>query len=193
VLTGGPPAEASAPAQAGVTRSAWSRGVERLTRSIERVFDACIGLMILIMAASVCWQVFARYVLAAAPGWSEELARYLMIWVTMIGGAAVLRSGGQMAVTALLDALPGRWATLMLAVRDMAMLVTLGLLIWWGAKLTQIMMVQETASLNVSKAWVYLALPVGAALMLLVLVLTRLAGGTFRAEDVSDDSTQRTS
>lgn len=163
-----------------------------VARAIERVLDAWIGLMILAMAVAICWQVFARYVLAAAPGWSEEFARYTMIWVTMIGGAAVLRSGGQMSVTALLDRLPERWASIMLAIRDLAMVVTLVLLIWWGAKLTQLMTVQETASLQVSKAWVYVALPIGAGLMLLMLVLERLKGGTFRADDVADADAEHT-
>jgi TRAP-type C4-dicarboxylate transport system permease small subunit len=170
----------------------WRERADRLASLIERVLDAWVGLMILTMAAAICWQVFARYVLEAAPGWSEELARYLMIWVTMIGGATVLRSGGQMAVTSLLDRLPPIWQKRMLAARDITMVAALVLLIWWGAKLTNIMTVQETASLQVSKAWVYVALPLGAALMLVMLVLARLAGGAYRTADVFEDGIEHT-
>jgi len=175
-----------------IDNAPWRARADRLAALIERALDICVGLMILAMTAAICWQVFARYVLAAAPGWSEELARYLMIWVTMIGGAAVLRSGGQMAVTSFLDRLPPRWQTRLLVVRDLAMVAVLVLLIIWGARLTEIMTVQETASLQVSKAWVYLALPLGAALMLVMLVLARLAGSAYRAADVFEDGIEHT-
>ncbi|MCC7275354.1 MAG: TRAP transporter small permease [Alphaproteobacteria bacterium] len=165
----------------------WRRRVDRAAGVLERMLDACVGSMILVMTAAICWQVFGRYVLSSAPGWSEELSRYLMIWVTTIGGAAVLRSGGHLSVTALLDALPPAWATALLALRDVAMLATLLLLAWWGLAFSELMAVQETASLQVSKAWVYAALPVGTTLTALLLVMARLAGRTFRATDVDVD------
>ncbi|MGE0715136.1 MAG: TRAP transporter small permease [Alphaproteobacteria bacterium] len=165
----------------------WRRRADRLARMLERVLDAWLGLMILVMTASICWQVFGRYVLAAAPGWPEELSRYLMVWIAMVGAAAVLRSGGHLSVTALLDRLPPRWAEVLLALRDLAMLATLALLAWWGLDFAELMAVQETASLQVSKAWVYVAMPVGMFLTLVALVLARAAGGTFRATDVDAD------
>ena len=73
-------------------------------------------------------QVFARYVLERAPSWSEELAGFLMVWLTMLGAAAVLRGGGHISVTVLTDRLPPRLLRIALALRDVVMVATCGVL-----------------------------------------------------------------
>ena len=160
----------------------------RVAGGLERVLDALIGSMILVMTAAIVWQVFARYVLDRAPGWSEELSRYLMMWVTLLGGAAVLRSGGHISVTALLDWLPPRFHPAVLALRDLALLAALLVLLWFGWRYAELNAVQETAALEIRKSIVYAALPLGAALTMAALVLARLAGGTFRAHGESDQA-----
>jgi TRAP-type C4-dicarboxylate transport system permease small subunit len=158
----------------------------RVAAALERLLDVIVGAMILVMAATIIWQVFARYVLDAAPGWSEELARFLMIWVTLLGGAAVLRGGGHIAVTALLDWLPPRVHAPLLALRDLAMIAALAVLVRFGWDYAALNSVQESAALEIRKSIVYAVLPIGAILTMLLLVLARLAGGTFRAQGETD-------
>src|SRR6266511_3367040 len=43
------------------------------------------------LAAVVFYQVFTRYVLNDAAGWTEEIARYLLVAVTFLGGAMAVR------------------------------------------------------------------------------------------------------
>ena len=64
------------------------------------------------------WQIFGRYVIGRAPGWSEEVARMSIVWLTMIGAAACLRSGSHIAVTVLLNAVGPRLRLALLACRD---------------------------------------------------------------------------
>ena len=86
---------------------AWA---ETLARRIERVLDLLLGTAIFVMVAAMVWQVIGRYVFSKAPGWSEELSRFLMLWLTMLGAAAALRSGSHLSVTSLVDSLPrARW------------------------------------------------------------------------------------
>jgi TRAP-type C4-dicarboxylate transport system permease small subunit len=162
------------------------QGADRVAAVLERVLDAIVGAMILVMATAIIWQVFARYVLDAAPGWSEELSRYMMMWVTLLGGAAVLRSGGHIAVTALFDWLPRRTHPALLALRDIAMLAALAVLVWHGWGYAAINAVQESPAMEIRKSIIYAALPLGAALTMLMLVLARLAGTAFRTHGATD-------
>ena len=162
------------------------RIADRTAAALERLLDGLVASMILVMAAAIVWQVFARYVLDRAPGWSEELSRYLMMWVTLLGGAAVLRGGGHIAVTALLDWLPRRAHGPILLLRDLAMAAALAVLLWFGWRYAELNAVQESAALELPKSLVYAALPIGAALTLLLLVLARLAGASFRAQGETD-------
>ena len=67
----------------------------RLSAAIARTLDLLLAVMLAVLVASLAWQVFGRYVLDRAPAWSEELARFLMVWVTMLGAAAVMDVVGE--------------------------------------------------------------------------------------------------
>jgi TRAP-type C4-dicarboxylate transport system permease small subunit len=109
-----------------------------------------------------------------------------MIWVTLLGGAAVLRSGGHISVTALLDRVPERLRGPLLAARDLALVAALAVLIRYGWGYAEINAVQESPALEIPKSIIYAALPLGAVLMMLLLVLARLAGRTFSAHGDTD-------
>ena len=85
---------------------------------IERTLDAVLGALLLLITVSLIWQIFGRYVIGRAPGWSEEVARMSIVWLTMIGAAACLRSGSHIAVTVLLNAVGPRLRLALLACRD---------------------------------------------------------------------------
>jgi hypothetical protein len=72
---------------------------------LEKLLDTVLGLMLLAVALALFYQVFGRYVIGRAPGWTEEVARMLVAWMAMLGAAACLRGGGHIAVGALVNAL----------------------------------------------------------------------------------------
>jgi len=152
-------------------------GLARVAAYLERLLDGLMAIALVVMLCSMVYQVFGRYVLDHAPSWSEELARYLMVWLTMLGSAAVLRSGGHISVTTLVDALGPAALAVVLAMRDAAMVAASGVLAWWGILFAQMNSVQESAAMEIPMSIPYAALPVGAGLIVLMVLLARLAGG----------------
>lgn len=136
---------------------------------------------LLVMLCSMVYQVFGRYVLDHSPSWSEELSRYLMVWLTMLGSAAVLRSGGHISVTTLTDSLPPRALAVVLALRDLALVATSGVLAWWGIQFSELNEVQQSAAMEIPMSIPYAALPVGALLILMLILLSRLGGRPVQA------------
>lgn len=169
--------EVSAPGRAnGVAQTPMRQWTARCATILERTLDTLAASAVAVMAAAMFYQVFGRYVLSHAPSWSEELARYLMVWLTMLGSAAVLRTGGHITVTTLTDALPPGVQRAVLAVRDAALVSACGVLAWWGTGYAALNGSQESAGMEIPMSIPYAALPVGAALIAVLVLLARFAG-----------------
>ncbi len=147
----------------------------RIARAIERILDAILLGALAVMVASIAYQVFGRYVLNHSPGWTEEVARFLMAWITMLASAAVIRSEGHIAVTVVAEALPPRLREAVRWLRDVIIITMAGAIAWYGYGFAMIGARRSSPALEISMYWPFLAIPVGAALIGILLVLHRLA------------------
>lgn len=145
---------------------------------IERTLDVVLGLMLLAVVLMLFYQVFGRYVIGRAPGWTEEVARMLVAWMAMLGTGACLRSGGHVAVGALVNSVPPRARLVLLGLRDVAVMATAGVLGWAGVRFAMLNAGQDSAALEIPMSIPYSAMAVGAVLMAFVLTLARLGGQT---------------
>lgn len=166
-------ARGSRPGGANAPTRHWAA---RCAELLERTLDIVTGGAVATMAVVIAYQVFGRYVLDHTPSWSEELARYLMVWLTMLGSAAVLRGGGHIAVSTLIDALSAPARRVALAVRDALLVCACGILGWWGLGFARLNGTQESAAMEIPMSIPYASLPVGAALIVVLVLLARLAG-----------------
>lgn len=68
-----------------------ARILERLSSGANTIalWGTTISVMVMVFAA--LWQALARYVLASPPAWTEELARYAMVWCGMLGASCAFR------------------------------------------------------------------------------------------------------
>jgi hypothetical protein len=115
------------------------------------VFTA-INMVLLALALSLFYQVFGRYVIGKAPGWTEEVARMLVAGMAMLGAAACLRDGGHIAVGALVNAVPPSVRSWLLAVRDLCIMTTAAVLGWSGARFADMNATQDSPALEISMA-----------------------------------------
>jgi TRAP-type transport system small permease protein len=127
--------------------------------------------MFTVLIGTVFYQVVGRYAFNAPPSWSEELARFLQVWITLLASALCLHQGMHLGVDYLLHAMPPRGrAGLELLVH---LLVTgfLLLLLIQGVRILDVAAVQSSPAMGINMWYAYLAVPVGAFLMLLESVL----------------------
>jgi TRAP-type C4-dicarboxylate transport system permease small subunit len=162
---------------------AWQRRLDALSSGIERVLDAALAAMLLLLILTICYQVFGRYVLNHAPRWSEELARFLMVWITLVGSAAVLRQNGHITVSVLVEALPPRARAVLLAVRDVAVLVTVYVFVAYGLDFALLFGRQLSPAFEVPMTVPYAAMPIGGVLIGLMVVLARLTKSPYARGD----------
>ncbi|XWN33268.1 MAG: TRAP transporter small permease [Devosia sp.] len=131
-----------------------------LEAAAKGVIAGSIGLMVV----AALLQVISRYVFNSPLGWTEELAKFLMVWWTFLAVAMLAFKGRLLAIDALLMALPARPAHLVLALAQGASAFIIGWLTWLGVRLVELAGTQITPALDVPYAYIYAALPIGLGL-----------------------------
>ena len=118
------------------------------------------------LAFIVFLQFFTRYVLNASLSWTEEIARYGLMWLVFIGGAVVTRKNSHIAVELLSNVMkPGPLRTALLACVDIIKLVFMGLLAWFSVTIIERMHYQRMTVFDLPMSWVYGGVLVGCFLM----------------------------
>lgn len=154
--------------------------LEKTADVLGVVASAIARLMLIFIAAILFVQVVLRYVFLYSLPWPEEAARYLMIWAVMLGGSLLVKDEQLVAVDFFDKLWSPRWLVYRNVLFRLLLAVLLAVLLWQGIDLATYSANRTTVALQVSWFWPYLAIPVGAGLMLfhmLVLALRDLLRG----------------
>lgn len=132
--------------------------------------------MVVLMAVlviDVVWQVTTRYVLGAASSYTEEIARFLLIWIGLLGSAFAYRKNLHLAFDYFSDKVTGRrkkwlgyFIHILIAIFSFLVLVIGGsylVILTWELN-------QVSAALQIKLAYVYSVLPLSGALIILYAV-----------------------
>ena len=120
-----------------------------------------------VMTVVVIMQVFSRFVLRDSLSWSEELARYLMVWAVFVGASIGVKRGSHVGVEALVTRLPKKaqhifkYLGIAIVLIFCAIVFTKGL----GIIQRQVTGHQVSPAMRMPMWWAYLAIPTGAFLM----------------------------
>jgi TRAP-type C4-dicarboxylate transport system permease small subunit len=134
--------------------------------------DGIVLLVFWILAGVVFLQFFSRYVLNDSIGWTEEIARYLLICVTFVGATLAVRKNSHIAVEFFYRYLPGTWGRAFSTLVDLLGICFFASASWITAKLA-LKTNQKMASLELGKDVVYWI--VCAAFVVMTLYALRLA------------------
>jgi TRAP-type C4-dicarboxylate transport system permease small subunit len=129
-----------------------------------------IGL-VSVMTVIVFLQVVYRYVLAQPLHWSEEMARYLFVWLSILGATLGIQKRGHFGLDILYRMLPDRGRRLLQFIIHLLMGTVILVILVQGIILVQKTIPQESPAMAISMGWAYACLPVGAGLMAIHLLV----------------------
>lgn len=118
-----------------------------------------------ILAVVVFYQVFTRYVMNDAAGWTEEIARYLLIAVTFLGGAMAVRRSTHIQVDFVYRFIPRTAGRVMSTFVDAVRIGFFGYAVWLTWLLIDRIGTQRMAVIELPIGLVFGAMLIGFALM----------------------------
>ena len=175
--------------------------IQRLTRfftTLSNMLDVLAKKIVIVLigflVVLVLVTVFFRYVLSIGIGWSDEVARYVNIWVALLGASVAFKCGEHVGVEFFRNLLPEKIAKITKFIINLAMLALLGLSEYY-CYLYVIRSRAVTPSLQIPYKWVQMSLFVGLAIItihLLSFIMTdidhMLAGTFFTPANVKEDA-----
>ncbi|WP_187149296.1 TRAP transporter small permease [Desulforapulum autotrophicum] len=147
----------------------FSKWFDHYLRWQEHFCNTMLIALGLAMTLLILLQVFFRFVVYVPFPWSEECARYLMIWMGMLGSALALQKGRHIGVTMVMEKLPEKWHKAMTLFVQLATIGFLSVLFYQGIQFALFNQGQSSPALEISMLVPYLSLPVGSAMMILVI------------------------
>ncbi|MFZ0133730.1 MAG: TRAP transporter small permease [Desulfobacterales bacterium] len=149
--------------------------LDRLSRSINRGVEYLLFVFGLSMAAIVAAQVFSRYVLNNSLFWSEELARFLLVWLTFLGASAAYCRKAHPGVDFLYARVAPALQRIFSVVTHLASLTLFSVMIVYGCRFAWFVRMQISPALQIPK-WIILAIVPISGVILAVHGLAFLAG-----------------
>jgi TRAP-type C4-dicarboxylate transport system permease small subunit len=154
--------------------SSIAAAVDRVSSSLNAVAEFVLWVLVALTIVVTFVQVVFRYGLDSSLSWSEELARYLFVWIIFIGTSVATRRKKHIFVEVLVALMPCTlrvWANL-LSVAASVVFFSVFAYVGWLLMLNAWQ--QYSTALDIRIAWVYATAPIGAALSVLHLIAGQL-------------------
>ena len=142
--------------------------LQKVKSGFIRSLEILVMVMVAMLTLTVLWGVFTRFCLGNQAEYTDELARMLLVWVTMIGAALAFGVKAHLGVdffVNLLHADARKTLSILVQVVIIALSTVVFMIGGWGLAMGQ--MGQQLPTLPISRGMVYLSIPLGGVLICL--------------------------
>ncbi|MEY8712147.1 C4-dicarboxylate ABC transporter permease [Mangrovibacter phragmitis] len=142
---------------------------DRIKWVVDRIIATFSILVMVALVVCVVWQVFSRYVLGQPSTMTDELARFLMIWVGLLGAAYTVGAQRHLSIDILALSLSERKKQVLnILINLFIFLFAGGVIISGGLKLIEktLATAQVSAAMQIPVGYVYFVLPLSGAVMM---------------------------
>jgi len=163
--------------------------MHKIIRFLDVMLKNALVILMAALVVSVSWQVISRYVFASPSSWTEEVARFLLIWIGVLGAAYAFRTGVHLGLDILPKKLTGRSALVLKLFTMLAVVLFSGsVLVVGGASLVALTweLRQYSAVLGLPIAFIYSVIPATGVLICIYAVAAVAGDDVAEAEGLGD-------
>lgn len=134
--------------------------------ALQKILIALMAMIVLV----VTWQVITRFLMSSPSSYTEELARFLLIWIGLLGGSYALRTHSHLGIDILSHKLVGRQRDILtILIYALVILFAALIMVIGGIKLVALTfsLDQTSASLGIRMGYVYSVIPLSGMVMII--------------------------
>lgn len=170
-----------------------------IMKRVDRLLELTLGSLMALMVLDVTWQILTRFLPMSPSSYTEELARYLLVWIGILGAAYAYRKKSHIGIDLLVSNLPpkARKAVQVFTIA-VCFLFAAAVMVFGGIQLVLLTfeLNQMSAALNIPMGYVYSVIPLSGALVCtfsmsqLLEVFDGKPAGAVAAQQPGDQSTE---
>lgn len=161
-----------------------------LIRGLDYILARLSVLIMTLLVLTVLLQVFMRYVVGSPVTFTEELSRFLLIWLGLLAASYAYRMRMHLALDLLVLKLEGRQRNILnIVIHSLIAIFSLVVLVYGGIQLVILTWVlnQYSPALDVSMSFVYLVLPIsGAAIVIYAIEFILIEAGIRKQDETTE-------
>ena len=149
----------------------------KMRKIVDQILERALILLLALMLIQVLWQVFSRYILLVPSSFTDELSRFLLIWIGLLG--AGYATGKRMHLT--IDILPSRLEgkrrkNLDLLINGLVILFALTVMVIGGLRLVYVTLTlgQTSSALEIPLGYIYTVIPLSGFVIIFYSILNLL-------------------
>ena len=159
----------------------YRRVVDGLNVAVRWILAA----LMLVMTVLIGWQVIARFIVGESLSFSEEVSRFVMVWLVLLGAAYAAKNGRLMKVDIVEHLLSGKAKSTVIMVAGVLSIVFYLVLVVFGFFIVSAVSYQMTPATEVSMSIPMAALPVG-GILLVINTIHQMFGVALGVEEESE-------
>ncbi len=136
-------------------------------RILSNAVEWVCMVLIVVLSIDLFLGVFSRYVLVMTFTWYDEIARACFVWLTLLGAAVGVKRHAHFRLHIVVDRLSPRLRQATVFLFPLVVIIFAGVLIQQGLVFLELGKFQQTPVMGLPKTWIYIAIPIGGALMIL--------------------------
>ncbi len=160
-------------------------------RAVNRLLEQAVIVTVAILVLDVLWGVFTRYLLDSPSRWTEEVATFLLVWVSFLGAAVTFDRQEHLGVDYFVKKLDPAAQLILKIVVQLVVLAFVGTAVVYGGYVLVSETLQSgqlTPAPEIRMGYVYLAVPVS-GLIIILSCLERIVESLSGQELAAEDST----
>lgn len=141
--------------------------MKKVIKILNKMEEVTIVAMFAAMVAIIFVQVIMRYVFDNSLYWSEELGKFLFIWISWLGISIGEKRGEHIKITLIVDKFSNKWQYIANIVSEVIVIAICAVTVYYGVIMVALQTTTNYAGIKISVAWGYLAVALGCAIMIL--------------------------
>lgn len=140
----------------------------KIKKTLDKLVEYFLALLMVGIVVSVFWQVFTRFVINNSSSWTEEVARFMMIWIGFLGAAVGLRYGMHMSIVFIVNKVSNKICRKAVDIFIIIITMCIGIvLLFYGYKYMVTGQDRASMALQINMSYIYAVVPISGIITIL--------------------------